>query len=114
MEPTLRSSCSKGHTPPAVRSSHASIRHRTRSATQSGHTQQLGSRRQIAPADDPRNPVPNPSGSVVLLGHPHPKKVQQLPIEETQNWQPLKTHLKQPSTNRSEIQRPINAVHCQI
>ncbi|KAL6009527.1 hypothetical protein ACLOJK_022756 [Asimina triloba] len=52
MEPTLRSSCSKGYTPPAARSSHAGVRHRTRSATQSDHTQQLGSRPQIAPADD--------------------------------------------------------------
>ncbi|KAL6003877.1 hypothetical protein ACLOJK_004423 [Asimina triloba] len=37
MEPKLRSSSSKGHTPPAARSSHASFRHRTRPATQSDH-----------------------------------------------------------------------------
>ncbi|KAL5986390.1 hypothetical protein ACLOJK_014723 [Asimina triloba] len=63
MEPMLRLSSSKGHTPPAARSSHANVRHRTRPATQSGPTQQLGSRPKIAPADDPQNPVPNPSGS---------------------------------------------------
>ncbi|KAL6001400.1 hypothetical protein ACLOJK_007134, partial [Asimina triloba] len=58
MEPTLRSSCRKGHTPPAARSSHASVRHQTRSSR------------------PPSNQTSDPSRSAVLLGHPHPKSQQ--------------------------------------